>query len=234
MSSSNHQIEYMTDSDQKAYAEVHEFPSKCPVCRTSIAPRYLTARKGSTSVASMSESLFLVFQCPANRCRAIFVALYSASFRHGNTYYLKGTDFIQFVAPPQLKDTIKTISPEFCNAFWHSLIAEENGLTSICGAGYRRALEFLVKDYLISQCAGNPEEVEKIKRAFLGTCVKRIGDENLRTTAERAVWLGNDETHYLRKWEEHDLESLKVLIELTMNWIESTELTKKYRDTMPE
>ncbi len=50
----------------------------------------------------------------------------------------------------------------------------------------------------------------------------------------RAVWLGNDQTHYLRKWEDKDLADLKRLIQLTLHWIEMDELTKKTLEDMPE
>jgi hypothetical protein len=51
--------------------------------------------------------------------------------------------------------------------------------------------------------------------------------------AKRAAWLGNDETHYVRKWEDHDLEDLKSLIKVTGNWIEMEAITKKYIGDMP-
>ncbi|MBB1378870.1 hypothetical protein H5120_12255 [Pseudoalteromonas sp. SR43-2] len=59
-----------------------------------------------------------------------------------------------------------------------------------------------------------------------------VTDENLKSCANRAVWLGNDETHYIRKWENHDLKDLKILIQLTCTWIQSSILTKKYMDEM--
>jgi hypothetical protein len=46
------------------------------------------------------------------------------------------------------------------------------------------------------------------------------------TVASRAAWLGNDETHYLRTWEDKDLTDLKKLIELTVQWIEIEELAR--------
>lgn len=55
-----------------------------------------------------------------------------------------------------------------------------------------------------------------------------------KATASRAAWLGNDETHYVRKWEQADLESLKKFIQLTMHWIEMEELTKEGEKGMPE
>lgn len=47
-----------------------------------------------------------------------------------------------------------------------------------------------------------------------------------------AVWLGNDETHYYRRWEDKDINDLKLLIKLTANWIEIKELTKNYSEDM--
>ena len=41
-------------------------------------------------------------------------------------------------------------------------------------------------------------------------------------------WLGNDETHYVRKWEEKDIRDLKILIRLTESWIQNSILTDKY------
>jgi hypothetical protein len=52
--------------------------------------------------------------------------------------------------------------------------------------------------------------------------------------AKRAAWLGNDETHYVRKWEDHDLPDLKKVIELTVLGIEMEEMTKDVIKDMPE
>ena len=56
----------------------------------------------------------------------------------------------------------------------------------------------------------------------------------IKDCAKRAAWLGNDETHYIRKWETQDLEDLKDLIELTVNWIRDEYLTKRIKEEMPE
>jgi hypothetical protein len=52
--------------------------------------------------------------------------------------------------------------------------------------------------------------------------------------AKRAAWLGNDETHYIRKWEDKDLDDLKKLIKLTVLWIEMEQMTKDALVEMPE
>lgn len=103
----------------------------------------------------------------------------------------------------------------------------------ICGTGYRKSLEFLIKDYLISI---TPEDQhETIRNKFLNNCIRdNISNINIKTVASRAVWLGNDETHYTRKWEDKDINDLKSIIELTLHWIESEIRTQKLLEDMPE
>ena len=59
-----------------------------------------------------------------------------------------------------------------------------------------------------------------------------MDDPRLKQCAERATWLGNDETHYERKWIDRDVDDLKTLIRLTVNWVESALLTEKYAKGM--
>jgi hypothetical protein len=121
----------------------------------------------------------------------------------------------QFDAP------ICAISPTFCAIYNEAKHAEHCGLLRICGAGYRKALEFLIKDYLIRhKFVGNRALAKEIATAPLATCIdKYIDDKGIQDAAHRAAWLGNDETHYVRKWTDKDLEDLKDLIAITVSWI---------------
>jgi hypothetical protein len=51
--------------------------------------------------------------------------------------------------------------------------------------------------------------------------------------AKRAIWLGNDETHIVRKWEKKDLQDLKSLICITVTSIKRIEQIKEYNESMP-
>ena len=48
------------------------------------------------------------------------------------------------------------------------------------------------------------------------------------------AWLGNDETHYYRTWEEKDLSDLKTLLGVTINAIHNKLLLATYEGEMPE
>lgn len=110
--------------------------------------------------------------------------------------------------------------------------AEQLNLLEICGVGYRKAFEFLIKDYAKKNY---PDEIETIEKKALGRCINDyVEDERIKKVAKRAVWLGNDETHYVRKWEGKDLNDLKKLIELSLHWIEMEVLTESFEEDMPE
>ena len=55
-----------------------------------------------------------------------------------------------------------------------------------------------------------------------------VEDANIKACAKRAVWLGNDETHYVKKWGDKDISDLKVLIKLTVGWVQNCILTQQY------
>jgi hypothetical protein len=128
--------------------------------------------------------------------------------------------------------TIPKISPDFVSVYREAEEAELRNPKLVCSPGYRKALEFLIKHYIIKS---NPEKVEEIKKLNLGKCISDfVKNDKINKVASRAVWLGNDETHYLRKWEGKDLQDLKNLISLTVHWIDMEELTEATIKDMPE
>ena len=92
-------------------------------------------------------------------------------------------------------------------------------LTELCGIGYRKALEFLVKDYAISI---HPEHKSQIESSQLARCIADfIDNEKIKTLAKASAWLGNDETHYIRKHQNHNIQDLKRFIKATVAYIDS-------------
>jgi hypothetical protein len=133
---------------------------------------------------------------------------------------------------PNLPKEIAGVSQVFVTVYGQASWAEQNGNTEIAGVGYRKALEFLIKDYLIRKY---PDKENTIKRTLLGTCIRTYADDTrIKTVAERAVWLGNDETHYERLWEGKDISDLKRLINLTVNWIVMEIETETALSEMPD
>jgi hypothetical protein len=126
----------------------------------------------------------------------------------------------------EFPQTIQEVSPAFVEIFNQAVVAESQDLTQLVGIGLRKSLEFLIKDFAASE---HPEQEVQIRATPLGACITQfVSDTNVKECAKRATWLGNDETHYTRKWETKDVSDLKLLVKLTVNWIDNSLLTKKY------
>lgn len=211
-----------------------EMPNRCPVCH------HLVIITGPNLFSSFPERFEaeLAFQCPNPDCRRLFIAKYILSTSESPRL----TKLLPQQPGPreELPQLIEKISPTFSSIYKESQEAKEMGLSQICGPGYRKAFEFLVKDYAKTKISIDDEkkaaeEKEKIDGAFSGTVVKNyIADARIQAVAKRALWLANDETHYLRSWTEHNIEDLINLIKLTIHWIEIEHLSEDYIEDMPE
>lgn len=203
-------------------------PDFCPRCHRSVHPKIVTAAK-----LEERRAVQAIFRCTHQKCQELFVATYQSAFRTdaGRPLYdLEG------IAPIRAKkstfpDTVINVSPNFVTIYDQALEAEAAQLDQLVGIGLRKAMEFLIKDFAIVQ---KPNESDKILSAQLAQCISNyVSDPNIKECAKRAAWLGNDETHYVRKWEDRDISDLKLLVRLTVNWIDNVLLTQKYVAEMP-
>lgn len=192
----------------------------CPFCHVDIDTQPLTYLR-------VGEQIIHVFlRC--KKCKNGFIGYYSLHYGTG-TYTLyelsKGNKrFTKF------NQEIEKLSPNFVKIYNESEHAEQEKLKEICGIGYRKSLEFLIKDFLISR---QPDKAEEIKNKFLGNCIKdHLNDDRIKGIAERATWLGNDETHYIKIWEDNDVSDLKKMITILVNHIEKELLTDAYLESM--
>ena len=96
--------------------------------------------------------------------------------------------------------------------------AEVDGYDTLVGIGLRKSLEFIIKDFLIYKF---PEKVDDIKKKMLGSVINDyIEDQVLQKLAQATSWIGNDETHYVRKHTDKDLQDLKKFLNATIRFIE--------------
>jgi hypothetical protein len=203
-------------------------PDSCPICHHAVEP----ADTGWDFFIDIPNNQVIerVFRCPNKDCLRLFIARYRQNPTAANLFMLVGcvpTELLDLETTPELQK----ISPDFCAINNQAHKAEQLGLLLVCGPGYRKALEFLIKDY-VSQA--HPTEVKEIEEMPLMGCIKKyVTDARIKLTAERAAWLGNDETHFVRKWEDKDLQDLKKLIQLTCYWIQSEHLTNALVAEMP-
>ena len=169
------------------------FPDVCPICHHAVSPKCLGATI-SGEEDKKETYLDIAFKCTLHNCSQLFIGIYKKTQidQHGRP---QGIFNLIKAVPKELKaaqiyNEISELSPSFFNIFNQAHAAESYGLNEIAGVGYRKALEFLIKDYCISL---NPSEAENIKSKFLGLVIREyVDDTNIKTCAERAVWLGND------------------------------------------
>jgi hypothetical protein len=201
---------------------IDKFPDACPACHSAIYPNFVDMR-----VAVDKRTAQVAFQCTRHLCQALFISTYSLNAQVGGRHEYRYV-FSAPVTPTHhtFPDVIQKVSPTFCLVFGQVEHAESEQLDQLVGIGLRKALEFLVKDFAQSE---HPESTEAIQKSLLGPCIdKYLDDQNIKSCAKRAVWLANDETHYMRKWQNKDIQDLKLLVRLTINWLENYLLTKQY------
>jgi len=197
-------------------------PDDCPLCHYH--SQFETVKADFTND---NKGVEVVFRCGYRNCRSFFVGYYGLPQK---AEILRVKPMKPTVS--RLPEAVSTISPTFVAVFVEAEEAAQLGLTQVAGPGYRKAFEFLIKDYAKKLA---PEKAAEIERKFSGAVVSEfIADARIQAVAKRCLWLGNDETHYLRKWTGHDVGDLVTLIKLTANWIEIEHLSSSYVESMPE
>jgi len=208
------------------------FPDECPICHRTIIPEI--PYQGFVT----QDLLEMYFRCPNPNCSRLFIALYR--FDPGISQG-KPTQHFNYerslpVEPKPIIVTadISELSPSFVKIVAQAQSAEDQGLDEIAGPGFRKALEFLIKDFAIS-LTPDDEARNEIRRVPLNTVItKYLSGEKLPVVSKRAAWLGNDETHYERRWVGKDLQDLKKLIAAVEHFIAMEKLVAALPSEMPD
>ncbi len=196
-------------------------PKVCPHCNHAIAARI--TESSYCKVNSGFARVGMIYFC--HHCENFFFGMYVAHDFSNHAPLLSSSTIFPY---PRVFDTfsdrINALSPDFVEIYHQSQSAENHGLMSICGMGYRKALEFLVKDYAIHL---HPDDEESIKSKMLSPCIQTYIDNNrIKSLAIASAWIGNDETHYVRKQEDYDVSDLKVFIQAAVAFIDSDLVTE--------
>jgi hypothetical protein len=187
-------------------------PSACPRCKHAIGFDVLHA--GHFNIVN-GHRIFALLQC--SNCLQPFVCLYNEVIYGGNTSYELFDVGPSRIEPRTFDKEIEQLSKRFVSIYNQAFAAEQQGLDEVCGMAYGKALEFLLKDFAISQ---HPENEKEISAMLLGMCIQtHVDDIRIKTAASRCAWLRNDQTHYLVKHEDKDLQDMKKLLEAVIHWV---------------
>lgn len=155
-------------------------------------------------------------------CSKSFVSQYACYKIEGKNGVSSFRTELQYIGPSGFSEKsfgpeIADCSPQFVKIYNQALEAESQDLNEIAGLGYRKAMEFLMKDFCIHK---NPDDQESIKAMPLAQCIQKYIDSvQIKTLATRAAWIGNDEAHYIRKQEDRDVQDMKRFIEAAVHFI---------------
>ncbi|WP_338843010.1 hypothetical protein WEU39_06440 [Pediococcus pentosaceus] len=200
-------------------------PRRCSFCSAIFQKdnlNILAEGYTSNSGGSIAEHgyYFLLVKC--SFCESLITDIFSITSNKSNR------DRLNTFAPRyrQLKRNkaisyephIAELSPKFVSIYDQAFDAESKGLDELSGMGYRKALEFLIKDFLIHKY---PDKKANIERNVLG---KVIGDyfgefPRLQKLAKAANWIGTDATHFVPKYADQDIQAMKNYIYAAQTFI---------------
>jgi hypothetical protein len=222
------------NSPHGTYYNISE-PNICPHCHVVNTPN------NQWNVFSIDtdgiQNFLSAWKCSNQNCNRIFIAMYKVQNKMLIfSRFLNGLPKGPIWPKPILnlksgngKDPSKPENSKFTKTYLQSLEAESKGLDELAGMGYRKAIEYLVKDWAIQN---NLTEKDKIENSWLGSVITNYYTGDLKDILERATWLGNDQAHYNKIFEEYDISILKELIDLIMVELDTQYKKKHYIDSI--
>lgn len=202
-----------------------DIPEICPHCGKDFSPQELsTVLVPNSNFSTKYAATVLCGFCN----NPVYLTLYC--------YPGKTTGRLTASYPAEnLLDLPKEISllfPRFYELYRQSRLAEIKGCTDICGAGFRKALETLVKQYAAKLC---PDAEALISKESLSQAIRRIDNPRIKTLASASTWLGNDQTHFVSNHPTYDLADMKVFMKALCYYILMEEEFKRARNLiLPE
>lgn len=186
----------------------YDKPANCPHCGIHHDADHKTQYQYKDDFGN--EIFFLVLQCTA--CKKLFTA----------TYHIQdGKSVLDGISPKTIStyhDTlIDVMSPRFIEIYNQSLRAVANEDFNLAAIGYRTALEILIKDYAINELNNPPEEV--VNKKLFTAISEYLPDTSSFNTADVVRILGNDFTHYTRKYPEYDFRILQSYMDIFISVI---------------
>lgn len=199
---------------------------ECPNCKKALAPQNLYGIIHEKS----NDKMVLSVADYCNGCNTLIVSEFNVRKNNDSVSRMNNKDYyvmekLNHSAPINFKNRefdkrLSQLSPQFIKIYNQAKKSEELGLDEIAGLGYRKSLEFLVKDYAIYK---NSDKEELIKKTWMSDCIKTyIDNDQIKTLAEKSEWIGNDEAHYVKIQEDRDINDMKSFIDAMTYFISMT------------
>lgn len=184
---------------------------KCPVCRTKSPFEFC-----GDGVGKYDDEINYIVQCCS--CDSFLLA----RFR-----YYKQDDHLGFVDVfpyGTYKNTFPSdfaeVSKRFINTYEQAMTAKELHLDELVGMGLRKALEFLIYDYIKNVLAIEPAKT-------LEKRIEQIKIQNIDVNGTLVRWVGNDHTHVELKHPEFTIDEMIQSIDLIVYYLYAEYKSKK-------
>lgn len=215
----SYKIKTKETNGQSQVVEIDKCPQECPICHSGLNLKFITAASNSKKHPWVQ----VVFRCMKSECNRLFIASYRKN--GAGPFCLTGVEPTR----PQLPSfpvSIHDISPMFIEMYHQAMFAEASDLKQLMGMGLSKSFEFLIKDFSIFR---KPEEQDTIRAASFIQCIhKYIDDPGINKCTKLSSWLCSEEEFLTKRWEDKDIAAIKILIKMTVNWIENYLLMNDY------
>ena len=195
-----------------------QFQDVCPLCGIGVnMAQSLVYTYHDAQDKSLCFHVFCLHLCPT--CHKLFVTRHEIYSTPLYGFYDK--EQISFPPAPltnAVSTLIKSSYPLFSDIYAEALAAKYCGLYHIYGMSLRKAVECLIKDYAVFK---HPDDYETIAKKDLCACIDLyLQNNDLKTLAHACRILGNNETHWINKNTDEDLQALEGFIPALIAFIE--------------
>lgn len=191
------------------FTGTYQKPATCPFCGYTVDATVLDRHN-----FSFNGHYVIAATCKCTSCGKTF--FFASEYKKDSSFTPITIPAVSFT--PYSNKYLANISERFINMYNQALCSEFSGSIELAAIGYRSALEILVKDFAIIELKEDPNEVSK--KTLCNAIGEYLNQSDLVATADVVRILGNDYTHYQRKYPQHDFELLKGYMDIFLKQIE--------------
>ncbi|NSP42602.1 DUF4145 domain-containing protein [Enterococcus faecalis] len=199
---------------------VLEIPRICAHCKNTGEQLFINGVELPTKDSANTETL-LTTACQL--CGKVSLHFFSDEWQGRNHLYSipSLTNTLDLETMNISSDIINKF-PEFIKIIEQANKAEHDDLDQLAGMGYRKALEFLVTDFLLEYPQeGASEDWLKNPKTSLSSKIAKLPKERTKNLSKAISFIGNDETHYSKRHPEQDVTSIKMFLKALISDIEN-------------
>jgi hypothetical protein len=193
-------------------------PQTCPHCGINTDSLFVSSiQRTYEERAAAGQLIIFAWRCTA--CAKLYASFHN--LKNGACSYL---DMFPKINSSFEDKQIERVSPRFIEMYNQALRAEDNNDYNLAAVDMRSALEILIKDFAIVCLNEDRDTVINLK--LFDAISKYFYNKDVLKVADVIRILGNDHTHYERKYPECDYELLKSYMDIFIGQIRTQILIK--------